>query len=67
MNSFRPQWNDGFRLNFGPFELTLTSATWALNGFGTSLISRSLAGHGGNAELDFNVSGVICKISLPLA
>jgi PAS domain S-box-containing protein len=37
------------------------------NGFGTSLISRSLASHGGNAELDFHVSGVICKISLPLA
>jgi hypothetical protein len=29
--------------------------------------ASSLASHGGNAELDFPVSGVICKISLPLA
>jgi PAS domain S-box-containing protein len=37
------------------------------HGFGTMLIGRSLAAHGGRAELHYRAEGVACEIALPLA
>lgn len=37
------------------------------HGFGSVLISESLRGHGGTTELNYLVSGVRCKLRLPLA
>lgn len=39
----------------------------ANRGFGSELISASLSGHGGKAELTFFATGVHCDLSLPLA
>jgi PAS domain S-box-containing protein len=36
-------------------------------GFGSTLIERTLGGHGGEASIRYNDSGVTCQITLPLA
>ena len=35
-------------------------------GFGTILIEKSLAAHGGEVSVDYNANGVICSIMLPV-
>lgn len=35
-------------------------------GFGTTLIERSLKANGGNATLQFDADGVVCRIDMPL-
>lgn len=35
-------------------------------GFGTTLIKRSLASHGGNASIDYRIEGISCEITLPI-
>ena len=36
-------------------------------GFGSTLIERTLSGYGGEATVRYNVAGVTCQITLPLA
>lgn len=36
-------------------------------GFGSTLIERTLSGHGGESSIRFNEAGVTCQITLPLA
>src|SRR5690606_10375153 len=36
-------------------------------GFGTTLIERSLAAHGGEVSIQYNATGLSCDISLPIS
>jgi PAS domain S-box-containing protein len=36
-------------------------------GFGSTLIERTLSGHGGEVSLQYNIAGLTCDISLPLS
>jgi two-component sensor histidine kinase/CheY-like chemotaxis protein len=36
-------------------------------GFGTTLIERTLSGHGGEASIRYDAAGLTCEITLPLA
>src|SRR5690606_21322905 len=38
----------------------------ARRGFGTTLIEKSLAAHGGDVSIQYNAAGVMCEIMLPI-